>query len=97
VQQKVFPVLIANNLPPDIRRRYDNCTIWLKHFMENKQKPTGKEQQQTQQQPDNKSKQGVDKTPEQDKPTEGKLTESDLKGKKVDRDISDPNDEPLSK
>jgi hypothetical protein len=47
-------------------------------------------------QPDNKSKQGVDKAPGEDQPTEGRLTESDLKGKKVDRDISNNDDEPLN-
>jgi hypothetical protein len=62
--------------------------------MENKDKKTGKEPQ-TSQQPDNKSKQGVDKAPGEDKPVKGKLTEADLKGKKVDRDTTDPNDEPL--
>jgi hypothetical protein len=62
--------------------------------MENKNKTTEKEPQTGQ--PDNKSKQGVDKAPGEDKPVQGKLTESDLKGKKVDRDTSDPEDEPLS-
>jgi hypothetical protein len=61
--------------------------------MENKNKTTDKKPQTPQ--PDNKSKQGVDKAPGEDKPEQGRLTESDLKGKKVDRDPSDPNDEPL--
>jgi hypothetical protein len=56
---------------------------------------TADKKPQTRQQPDNKSKQGVDKAPGEDKPAKGKLTEADLKGKKTDRDISDPNDEPL--
>jgi hypothetical protein len=62
--------------------------------MENKNKTTGKEPQTPQ--PDNKSKQGVDKAPGEDQPAQGKLTESDLKGKKVDRDPSDSDDEPLN-
>ena len=62
--------------------------------MENKDKKTGKEPQRSQQ-PDNKSKQGVDKAPGEDKPVKEELTEADLKGKKVDRDTTDPNDEPL--
>jgi hypothetical protein len=61
--------------------------------MENKNKTTDKEKKNTP--PDNKSKQGVDKAPGEDKPVEGRLTESDLKGKKVDRDTDDPKDEPL--
>jgi hypothetical protein len=63
--------------------------------MEDKQKKPDKEPQ-TSQQPDNKGKQGVDKAPGEDKPAKEKLTEADLKGKKVDRDISDADDEPLS-
>ena len=62
--------------------------------MENKDKKTGKEPQRSQQ-PDNKSKQGVDKAPGEDQPAEGRLTEADLKGKKVDRDTNDPDDQPL--
>jgi hypothetical protein len=63
--------------------------------MDNKNKTTGQEKEQQTPKPDNKSKQGVDKAPGEDKPAAGKLTESDLKGKKVDRDPSDPDDEPL--
>jgi hypothetical protein len=62
--------------------------------MENKNKTIDKEKP-AMPQPDNKSKQGVDKAPGEDKPVEGRLTESDLKGKKVDRDTDDPKDEPL--
>lgn len=62
--------------------------------MENKNRKTDKDQQ-PQEQPDNKSKQGVDKAPGEDKPVKEKLTEADLKGKKVDRDVSNPEDEPL--
>ncbi|OQP62246.1 hypothetical protein [Niastella populi] len=61
--------------------------------MENKNKTAGKDQQTTPL-PD-KNKQGVDKAPGGDKPVEGKLTEPDLKGKKVDRDSGDPKDEPM--
>jgi hypothetical protein len=62
--------------------------------MEDKKKNSQKEPQ-TSPQPDNKGKQGVDKAPGDDKPVKGKLTEADLKGKKVDRDINDADDEPL--
>jgi hypothetical protein len=43
----------------------------------------------------NKNKQGVDKAPGEEQGKKEQVTDEDLKGKKVDRDITDPKDEPL--
>jgi hypothetical protein len=44
--------------------------------------------------PSNEDKQGVDKAPGEEKEQGDQVTDKDLKGKKVDRDITDPKDEP---
>jgi hypothetical protein len=45
--------------------------------------------------PDNKGKQGVDKDPALEKGKKEQVTEKDLKGKKVDADLSREEDQPL--
>lgn len=44
--------------------------------------------------PSNEDQQGVDKAPGEEQGRGEKVTEKDLKGKKVDRDITDPKDAP---
>ena len=44
--------------------------------------------------PSNEDKQGVDKAPGEEQGRGEQVTDKDLKGKKVDRDTSDPNDKP---
>jgi hypothetical protein len=45
--------------------------------------------------PDNTGKQGVDKDPAQERGKKEQVTEKDLKGKKVDADLSREEDQPL--
>lgn len=44
--------------------------------------------------PENKNKQGADKVPEQESGKQDKVTEKDLKGKKVDADPEKKEDQP---
>ena len=46
--------------------------------------------------PDTRDQQPVDKSPGEETGKGEQVTNDDLKGKKVDRDISDKKDEPLS-
>jgi hypothetical protein len=45
--------------------------------------------------PGNQDKQGTDKDPAEEHGKKEKVTQEDLKGKKVDADPSDPRDQPL--
>ena len=46
--------------------------------------------------PENKDRQGVDKAPGEEKGKQEKVTEKDLKGKKVDADPEKEEDQPAS-
>jgi len=63
--------------------------------MENKPHHTG--QPDSHPPPANKDKQGVDKKPGEEQGKQEQVTDEDLKGKKVDRDITKPEDEPLDR
>lgn len=45
--------------------------------------------------PSNKDKQATDKAPGEERGKQQQVTSNDLKGKKVDRDITDKKDDPM--
>jgi hypothetical protein len=62
--------------------------------MKNQQQSTGK-QSQPPVTANKTGKQGTDKAPGEETNKQEQVTDEDLKGKKVDRDVTDPKDEPL--